>query len=784
MAKPKNKRPAKKSHAQAAQAPAIPQPLVGEISFRESALYRGFHPTPYNPDTLVGQKGLQIYRKMMIDEQIKAAVLAKHYAVLASGYEILPPDTEDAAKKDINKEMTAFVKFNFEDMEGSFDSKLLEILTATCYGFSVSEKVFQYIGYGSFKGKIGFKAIKTRQPFNIDFDVDEYGNLLDDGILQDQSRRMPKQKFLVYVYRKTFDNFYGDADLRSCYRPYWLKDNILRFMAITLERYGEPTWVFKHVGILSPTQRSELNAFIANMGVKKGLIIPEAVTPDVKEADPRTSTSYVPAIDLCDTHIRVGLLMPGLIGMSAEQAVGSLARSETEFDAFLWVIEQLRKDVETISDEQAIKPLVDLNYEVTDSKYPRFRFMKITEEIKQRLFKIWSEAVAGNALTKTREDENKARGLIDFPSLPDDVPVKGEPQAPGTILPDGRIVGPDGKPMDTAESIAMRQPPVVPFAHADGHKDYWFRALTKYEKRVDFKAIQAIFDKDSVSVDSQIRAELRKVRDSLLKRIEDADNAAQITSEFIAGLKLDTNQEVGRTLGDYLLGVWRKGRDLAFKELPFAVKVKVEPIKQFEKMTAYQTGLEPIDALNYFRMRALILAGVIDDELLKQAKFELLEHLKGGRPLIETIGNLRSVFEPWVGDPTKIGPSGQIGIGFPPGTMAPENILMAYRLENIIRTESTTAMAQGRVAMGDAAGDYVIGYELSAILDQRTTVICQTADGLRFRKEDPAAVKLLPALHYQCRTVPIFITSDDLPVEWSSQAEIDKVVRLIPAGFK
>ena len=199
---------------------------------------------------------------------------------------------------------------------------------------------------------------------------------------------------------------------------------------------------------------------------------------------------------------------------------------------------------------------------------------------------------------------------------------------------------------------------------------------------------------------------------------------------------------------------------------------------------SYATGFSPQLALDYFASRAVVLKGIIDDALLNQAKLRLMEYIKGGQTLNEMIGNLRAVFEPWVGDPTKIGPSGQVGIGFPPGTSAPENILMAYRLENIIRTETTTAMSQGRLAVGDAAGDYVIGYQLSAILDERTTLTCQTADGVMFRKEDPAAVKLLPPLHFMCRTVPIFVTTDELPVEWSTPAEIDAAVRLIPQGFK
>ena len=199
---------------------------------------------------------------------------------------------------------------------------------------------------------------------------------------------------------------------------------------------------------------------------------------------------------------------------------------------------------------------------------------------------------------------------------------------------------------------------------------------------------------------------------------------------------------------------------------------------------SYATGFSPQLALDYFASRALVLKGIIDDALLNQAKLRLMEYIKGGQTANEMIGNLRSVFEPWVGDPTKIGPSGQVGIGFPPGEKAPENILMAYRLENIIRTESTTALNQGRISVGDAAGDYVIGYQFSAILDDRTTEVCQTADGLMFRKDSAESIKLIPPEHFQCRSILVFLTTDDLPVEWSTPAEIDEVVRLIPIGFK
>lgn len=322
------------------------------------------------------------------------------------------------------------------------------------------------------------------------------------------------------------------------------------------------------------------------------------------------------------------------------------------------------------------------------------------------------------------------------------------------------------------------------------------------EKRVDFAALEKLYSLDATQADAKVRAALRQARDELIKQVEAAGKDNRISPWWVATLKLGTG-DVAKILQEYLVGVWRKSRDLAMKEMPTQVKDKLEPLKRYSdeeidrafistdngnspqaETKSYATGFEPQLALDYFASRAIVLKGIIDQALLNQAKLRLMEYLKGGETLTEVIGNLRAVFEPWVGDPTKIQPSGQVGIGFPPGTSAPENILMAYRLENIIRTETTTAMSQGRLAVGDAAGDYVVGYQLSAILDDRTTAICQEADGLMFSKDDLAAQKLLPPLHFQCRTVPIFVTTDDAPVKWSTRARIDKVVRLIPSGFK
>src|SRR3990167_2873898 len=91
--------------------------------------------TAYNPDELVTKKGLTIYRKMSFDEQVKASLAAKIHGVLSSGYEVQAPELPEE-EEETGKELKDFTEGNFAEMEGHFDSKLKEMLTALTYGFA------------------------------------------------------------------------------------------------------------------------------------------------------------------------------------------------------------------------------------------------------------------------------------------------------------------------------------------------------------------------------------------------------------------------------------------------------------------------------------------------------------------------------------------------------------------------------------------------------------------------------------------------------------------------
>lgn len=84
------------------------------------------------------------------------------------------------------------------------------------------------------------------------------------------------------------------------------------------------------------------------------------------------------------------------------------------------------------------------------------------------------------------------------------------------------------------------------------------------------------------------------------------------------------------------------------------------------------------------------------------------------------------------------------------------------RLEIIARTNSTTAFNQGRLETFRQAGDFVEHVQFLAILDSRTTDICESRNGKIFRLDDPALAANTPPLHYNCRSILSPVTQYDL----------------------
>lgn len=463
-----------KSFELAQQTPAEPtlSEMFEEISSSESDIYKALYAYGQNPDPIARAKGLYVYRDMMEDDQIKACVELRIQARLSTPWMIHSAE-EGNAQAD---EYADFIDYVLKGLKGTFADNLYNMYSAITYGFSITEKVLKIYEDGPFAGKIGLDALKTREPFNYDFKIDQHGNLLGivytgagnsliDHLRREQSNKRtpdqqaqsqkptqevsiqdkqltpvaantpmlqsvlgsnanpyPIEKFVIYTYNMQFSNWYGRSDLFSAFRSWQIKKHVMKFWNIWLERYASPfLWAqYKRDVGIKKNALLEIDDFMKNLSAKNAIRTSDAITIQAIQSSSTAADAYEKAIEAHNRYISHALLCPNLMGMTGNQGSGgsggSYALGKKQFDSFVWLLEKLGRDTsETIVGEQIIKPLIKLNFPNVDEKLlPRFTFESVEEDnIKARADIL--VALKGSGFVNP--DEQWVREWLSLPKL-------------------------------------------------------------------------------------------------------------------------------------------------------------------------------------------------------------------------------------------------------------------------------------------------------------------------------------------------------------------------------
>ena len=194
----------------------------------------------YNPDDLVGRRGYTIWNRMMLDEQVKAAVQFRRSAVTGRDWFFeLDHERYGLSKEEAKRRIEIASCAIMEGYRGQFADGLNSVMRAIWQGYSFSE-----IMIGQFEahdGKTYYCLKKLRpKPYETFFpDVDDYGDVLrwiqrkpGGG----QERVIDLTKFVYYVNAPDIDEHFGQSELRTAYRWWFAKDFTIKFMNVFAER--------------------------------------------------------------------------------------------------------------------------------------------------------------------------------------------------------------------------------------------------------------------------------------------------------------------------------------------------------------------------------------------------------------------------------------------------------------------------------------------------------------------------------------------------------------------
>lgn len=407
------------------------KPPSGEQAWSEmSFMYSSSDFSKYNPDALMGRKGSTIYRKMMTDEQVKAAVKFKRDAITSRDFSFELDAEQYGLTQEQADERIALSYEIVDNMKGSWMDTLNNIMSATYNGLSMNEKIFNQFMFHK-KTWWGIERIKIR-PFNtFRFKVDEYGNTQKlTQKIGDQTNVLDIEKFIHFVVNPDVDEHYGQSELREVYRAWFSKDNIIKFRNIWLEKHaGGFRWV-NSKSRPGTADYVNLQSVMSNIYSSTGVILPEGM--ELHGDYPANNDGFKKAIDDYNTDIARGLLVPNLLGVSPEGQTGSYAQSTNQLESFLWTLEADTARLEDALNEQLFKQLGDINF--GDGAWPRYKFQPVSKSKMLEIVTTWKDLVTAGAVTPSKKDEEYMRELLEMPASSDDDDDDKSATRPDTAL--------------------------------------------------------------------------------------------------------------------------------------------------------------------------------------------------------------------------------------------------------------------------------------------------------------------------------------------------------------
>jgi len=671
-----------------------------------------------NPDELYQKKGYELFDKIRQDDQVNAVLSLKKYLILNSEWVI---ESED-------EEIVEFLTMNLtEHLDEPFTDKLKQWLTSFSYGFSLTEKLFKRVD-----SKILLDNLYTRAPHSFDFVTDKFGNVVD--IIQyasDQELHINPSKFIHYVNRPEFSNPYGQSEFNTgVYRAWLSKDAIIKMWNIYMQRHGMPLGVGTYPSG-SGAGKDALAKAGKNIQQSTFFTVPDGTTIDFVEAS-KSANDYKEAIEKHNLSIARSMLVPDLLGFGgSETGGGSFALGEKQFEIFYAINDAERRRIEKTCNSEIIQPLVEWNFGV--GKEAKFKFAPVDMKQRQEQAKLWLEAVKTGKVPVNFEAVTYFLSTVDFPEFDqtefEDIEL--EKKAAAEAIQQGikdkeNQNGNDKKEEETKRSdtktdtetkenieFADRFENDEKFQATRAEYAEFYRPLTDVEKKVNFKEIESDFDRIQAKYVPLLGADFKLAVNALVDEIKRKKIIEKKRFDLIPKLELKHGAKIERTVFNLLKESFQNGTGSAVKEF----------------IVDSTSNLNDDDIAEWMDNWALNIKDIESETILSSVKANLSEGIRTGQGVKEITTNIDNTLKKY-----DVAFSGKGG---------------GMRVETIVRTNLNTAYSQARQQQFEKSADLIQGYQISAILDGRTSDICISLDQVTFR----TIGQYQTPFHFNCRTL-------------------------------
>ena len=655
---------------------------------------------------------------MRDDDQVKVALELKKGMLLNTGYSIVC-DREDI-KQFIQDNLNG-IGLN-DGIENGWDEILRDICSHYDFGFSLSEPVYRSPAK-SLSGKWELDKVKVRPPHSFIFHIDEKGEVLEIEQFGPKTIKLKPDVFMHSVYQPEFGNPYGKSDLKAAFPAWKAKKFLFRMTMRYAERFAGAMAVARYSPNLSPDEIAKLKTVVESIANSSSLVVPEEAKIELVQVARDSSDSYNKLLHMLNMWIARAILIPDLMGVSGEQTGGgSLALGQEQFKVFMASIKNDRLTLQRKITLKIIQPLVKVNF----GDIPcRFEFKPMEAGAESDLLRLWVDAVNGKMFKPSEDEINMLRRKTGFPEGP--VEMVEQPEMEEGEAPGKEKEKEDVKPGDKEKP----EQPGKKFARREAHP---------YEAKMDFEAIEKAFDASESRMDRELIGISKRMAEDLME--QGATIIENFKPERLNNLKPKYQKEMNDAIKGHFISLFRTGVEFAKKE------IHGNQAKHFVADDIFPEEFERIILAESFKM-----VGDISGDILKRAKNTILEGVKNGLTQREVVNKLIEELKSHT-----------------------EN-----HIRTMVRTRTTEVFNAGRKTFFDTdptAKDIIVGYEFSAVMDERTTAACARLDGRSFDKEDADYIsRITPPLHFNCRSLLVPVTRFE-DVKFNKPVEIERLKEL------
>ena len=384
-------------------------------------IYQGIITQEEYNKTLTGITGYKTYDVMRrSDSTIRQALQIVKLPLLSASRQIIPARDKDGAVTDKAQKYADFIHdqlFNKID----FDQFMKEALGWYDFGFSVFEEVFKI---DKFQGQtvIGLDKIASRKQITVAAWQMQNG---DAGITQRTSDgknvSIPREKLAVFTYDKEGDNYEGISLLRSIYKDWDIKDNLVLVNAMALEKHGMGMPIVKERDdqTASPEDQAEAEAVLSNVRANEQsfMKIPKTMQVEMMDMKGSTTKEIIPTLNYHDGRIMAGVLAR-FMELGGAAGTGSQSLSQDLSSIFMKSEETAAKQFAGVVYNDIIKQLIDLNFSDGESVgYPKLQFSDIADDDTVALSTSISNLTNAGLLTPDADIEEDLRVRYNLPEM-------------------------------------------------------------------------------------------------------------------------------------------------------------------------------------------------------------------------------------------------------------------------------------------------------------------------------------------------------------------------------